>query len=288
LDLKTRSNQRAAQRFRSDVEIVWGDLCRWEDVQAAVRDQEVVVHLAFIIPRLSATGLESESNAVRAHAINVGGTRNLLSAMKAVSTPPKLVFSSSMHVYGKTQDRTPPRTASDPVLPTDHYARHKIACEQMIRASDLRWSVLRLAAAFPLALRLDPGMFDVPLDNRIEFVHTRDVGLALAKASRSEDVWGKTLLIGGGPSCQFYYRDLVQRVLDAIGVGMLPQQAFTSTPFDTDWLDTTESQRLLNYQQRDLDDYIQDMSALMGARRHLIRLFRPIVRRRLLRTSPYL
>ena len=28
-----------------------------------------------------------------------------------------------------------------------------------------------------------------------------------------------------------------------------------STPFCTDWVNTTESQRLLNYQRRDLGDY---------------------------------
>ena len=68
---------------------------------------------------------------------------------------------------------------------------------------------------------------------------------------------------------------------------MLPREAFGSTPFPTDWVDTAESQRLLRYQRRDLGDYIQEMSALLGFRRRLIRLFRPLVRLWLLRKSPY-
>ena len=303
-DLRTKANEKAARRFKGQIEVVWGDLRRPEDVAAAVRDQEVVVHLAFIIPKLSATGIESEARPDWARKVNVGGTRNLLRAMKRTGTsvalprpptdvpvrtdvPARIIFASSLHVYGRTQDLQPPRTASDPVQPIEHYAHHKIACERMIKASGLEWTILRFGAVLPLAIKLDRGMFDVPLDNRMEFVHTRDVGLAIANAVSSQDVWGKTLLIGGGPRCQYTYREIVERILDGIGVGALPEEAFGSTPFCTDWLDTAESQRLLQYQQRDLGDYVQDMAGLLGYRRHLARIFRPLVRLWLLKRSPY-
>ena len=287
LDLKTRANKRAARRFRGQVEVAWGDLRRPEDVAAAVHGQDVVIHLAFIIPKLSATGIESEKRPDWAREINVAGTRNLLDAMKLLPNPPRVIFTSSCHVYGRTQHQHPPRTVSDPVCPVEHYTRHKIECEHMVRASGLEWAIFRLGATLPLTMKLDPGMFDVPMDNRLEFVHTRDVGLALANAVSSEDVWGKLLLIGGGPDCQYYYRGVAWRILDAMGVGMLPEEAFGSTPFCVDWLDTAESQRMLNYQQRDIEDYIQDMVALLGYRRHVIRLFRPLVRHWLLKKSPY-
>lgn len=286
-DLKTKANQKAARRFGGRIEAVWGDLRRPEDIAAAVQDQDVVVHLAFIIPKLSATGVESEARPDWAQEVNVGGTRNLLNALKALPRPPRIIFTSSYHVYGRTHDQQPPRTVSDPVQPIEHYAHHKVACEWMVRASGLEWTIFRLAATLPLAMHMDPGMFDVPLDNRMEFVHTRDVGLAIANAVGSEDVWGKILLIGGGPRCQYTYREIAQRVLDGLGVGMLPEEAFGSTPFPTDWVDTVESQRLLDYQRRDLGDYVQDMVALLGYRRQLIRVFRPLARHWLLSKSPY-
>lgn len=286
-DLKTRSGEKVAHRFEQKIKVVWGDLRHPKDIAAAVRDQEIVVHLAFIIPKLSATGVESETRPDWAREINVGGTRNLIEAMKALPKPPKIIFTSTYHVYGRTQDQPPPRTISDPVQPIEHYAHHKVECEQMVQTSGLEWAILRLAAALPFSIKLDPGMFDVPLDNRMEFVHTRDVGLAIANAVSSRDVWGKILLIGGGARCQYYYGEIAERILDAVGVGMLPKEAFGSTPFPTDWVDTRESQSLLHYQQRDLGDYVQEMCALLGFRRHLIRLFRPIVRRWLLKKSPY-
>jgi len=286
-DLKTKANEKAVRRFGDQIEVVWGDLRRPEDVAAAVRDQEVVVHLAFIIPKLSATGVESEARPAWAREINVGGTQNLLNAMKALPKPPRIIFTSSCHVYGRTQDQPPPRTVSDPLQPTEHYTYHKIECERMVRASGLEWIIFRLAATLPLTMKLDAGMFDVPLDNRIEFVHTRDVGLAIANGVSSEDVWGKILLVGGGFRCWHYYREVAERILNAMGVGKLPEEVFDSMPFAVDWLDTTESQRLLKYQRHDLGDYIREMVAQLGYRRYLIRMFRPIVRWWLLRKSPY-
>jgi len=290
-DLKTRANERTARRFtkrfQKRVEVMWGDLRCPEDIAAAVHGQEVVVHLAFIIPKMSATGIESEARPDWAREVNVGGTQNLINAMKALARPPKIIFASSYHIYGRTQDQLPPRTVSDPLHPIEHYSRHKVECEHRVKASGLEWTILRLSATLPLALKLDPGMFDVPLDNRMEYVHTRDVGLAMANAVSSEDVWGKILLIGGGPRCQYYYREIAQRILNAVGVGMLPEEAFSSTPFCTDWVDTTESQRLLNYQRHDLEDYIREMVTMLGYRRYFIRAFRPIVRYHLLKKSPY-
>jgi UDP-glucose 4-epimerase len=287
-DLRTPANERAARRFDGQITVVWGDLRRPEDVAAAVEGQDLVLHLAFIIPKMSTTGVESEDQPDLARAVNVGGTRNLLDAIRAQPRPPRLIFASSYHVFGRTQDQPPPRKVSDPVDPVEHYSRHKVECEEMVRASGLEWAILRLSATLPLAIQLDKGMFDVPLDNRIEFSHTLDVGLAFANAVSSEEIWGKILLIGGGPGCQLIYREIVQQVLEATGAGMLPKEAFGSTPFCTDWVDTTESQALLQYQTRTFDDYVRDMVKLLGFRRHLIRLFRPIVRRWLLRRSPYL
>ncbi|MHB1294089.1 MAG: NAD-dependent epimerase/dehydratase family protein [Anaerolineae bacterium] len=286
-DLPTPQNQRSARRYQSRIEAVWGDLRRPDEVAAAVAEQDVVVHLGFIIPKLSITGMESESHPDLAWAVNVGGTHNLLDAMRAQPVRPRIVFASSYHVYGPPTGRDALRTAQDPVNPIEHYARHKVACEWLIKASGLEWTILRFAATLPLSLRLDPYMFQIPLDNRMEFTHTLDVGVAVANAVSSDQVWGRTLLIGGGDRCQLYYGEIVRQVLDATGVGMLPAQAFGRQPFATDWVDSSEAESILHYQSRTLQDYAHEMAGLMGIRRHLLRLVRPIVRYSLLRRSPY-
>jgi len=286
-DLPTKRNLRLARRYAGRVETVWGDLRNPEAVARAVAGQEVVAHLAFIIPKLSVTGVESEKAPDLAEAVNIGGTQHLLAALRAQAQPPRLIFTSSVHVFGPPRLTQPCVTAQDSVNPQEHYSRHKVRCEALVRESGLTWTILRFGATLPLDLKLDPGMFDVPLDNRIEFLHTRDAGLAVANAVTCPDVWGQVWLIAGGPRCQFLYGELVRRILEALGIGMLPAAAFGQTPFCTDWMDTAPGEALLHYQRHTLDDYIQDMLVLLGPRRLALRLFRPLVRASLLRRSPY-
>jgi nucleoside-diphosphate-sugar epimerase len=286
-DVNTPANKKTAKKFVGEVEIFWGDLRNPDDLAAAVRNKDVVIHLAYVIPYLSVTGTKSEDRPDWAREINVGGSRNLINAILAQPEPPRLIFTSSLHVFGRTQDQLPPRRATDAVEPVEHYAQHKIETERMIRTSRLVWCIFRLGAALPIRLIIDRGMFEVPLDNRIEFVHSRDVAFALANALENEDVWGKTLLIGGGSECQFYYSELISQILYAAGLGDFPQKAFASIQYSTDWLDIEESQRLLNYQRHTLKDYIQELTSLLGNWRHVIRLFRPLARMWLLKQSPY-
>ncbi len=287
-DVPTKRNQQIAKRWRQrPVEIQWGDLREIEDVRRAVADRDVVIHLAFVLPTLSATGVSAEDEPAWAHEINVGGSHNLIRAMEEQSPKPKLLFTSSLHVFGQTQHLPPPRRVTDIVAPAEHYSRHKMEVERMVHESGLSWAIFRLGAALPVQAIFDPAIFDVPLDNRIEFVHRLDVARAIANALETDEVWGKLWLIGGGPRNRYIYRDMAAKILDALGVGMLPDAAFTQTPYPTDWLDTDESQRVLQFQQLTLDDYVADLQKEVGWRRMFVKLFRPLVRVWLLSKSPY-
>lgn len=277
-DVPTRRNRRLARQYGDRIEMAWGDIRKEEHVRRAMEGCEMVVHLAFVIPTLSATGRGSEQAPAWARSINIGGTRTLLRVARAQSPSPRIIFTSSLHIYGKTQNRTPPRRVDETPEPIEYYAYHKVACEKLVRRSGLRWAIFRLGAALPVRLVLDTAMFDVPLDNRIEFVHTRDVGVAIANGVESQEIWGKTWLIGGGSRCQLYQRQLVEEILDAVGVGMLPEDAFTREPYPVDWLDTRDSQRVLRFQRRTLRDYTRELRQRLGFRRALIRLFAPLIR----------
>lgn len=287
-DLPTRAHRRAARNVRGPIEAVWGDMRDPGAIAAAVEDRDAVVHLAFIIPHLSDTGINSEEKPDLAYQVNVGGTRRLIEAMQACSPTPRLIFTSSLHIYGPTQHLKPPRRVSDKPNPTEHYARHKVECERLVNASSLSWSIYRLGAALPVRLILDMGIFEVPLSNRIEIVHPRDVARAIANGLAGRDIWGKILHISGGPACQHIYREVAMKVLHAAGVGMLPDHAFNMEPFSIDWLDTTSSQALLDFQRHTLQDYLVDVRAKVGAARPIIRLIAPLLRRYMVNQSPYM
>jgi short-subunit dehydrogenase len=282
-DLPTKANIKSAKRFKNKIKICWGDIRLRRDIAAALLGQDVVIHLAAIIPP------DSERNPERAEEVNIGGTHNLLEAAKGRANPPKLIFSSSVSVFGCKFDCPPPRTVEDSLEPSDNYSRHKIVCEEMIKSSGIRWAILRFPAVPSLrSMGIDPIMFEISLSTRIEFLHPKDAGLALANAVSSDDVWGKILLMGGGKEAQFEYCDYVGRTLESVGIGRLPSEAFGCRPFYTDWMDTSESQRILQYQHHTFDDYLLEFKANLGLKGHFIPLVRPLIRRSLLRRSPYM
>ncbi len=282
-DLRTRANMKRARSFAGRVRFEWGDLRQAAEVAAAVRGQQVVAHTAFILPPAS------DERPDLALAVNVGGTRSLIAAMKEQAPPPRIIFISSFSVYGRCQEGGPPRTAADPVQPMDNYNRHKVECEAMVRESGLDWTILRLGVVPPKSLGgFTPKMFDTPPGQRTEFVHPDDVGLAVANAAASSEVWGRILLIGGGQGSQLHFRDFAGGLMEAMGIGRLPDSAFAADACAfSDWMDTAESQRLLKYQRHSFQDFTGEIAASLGPLRLAFRLLSPLIRWWMLRQSPY-
>lgn len=261
-------------------DVVRGDVRDPDTLTAAMTGVDTVVHLAAIIP----PGTQERPDEARE--VNVTGTANVVAACRAAGA--RLLFVSSFDVHGHTLHKPPPRHVDDPVEATDDYTAHKIEGERLVRESGLPWCVFRFADVPVLGIRpAHPIMFEIGLDNRIEAMHADDAALAVANALRTPSVWGRVLFVGGGPSCQLTYREYLARLMAAMGVAMLPDKAFSKNVYVTDWLDTEESQRLLDYQRHDFDDIAAAIAACLGWRRFLVPLVRPLVRRSMLRLSPY-
>ena len=277
----------AVRMRQRGVQIRWGDVRRPNDVASAVRGQQAVIHLAAILPP------RSEIDPDRAYSVTVTGTRNVVNAIRAETSRPRLIYVSSLAVFGRTNDRPPPRRATDPVQPFDHYTRQKAEAESVVRASEVAWSIFRLGVVVPIGRMVrDPllmrEMFEIPLAQRIECVHAKDVARALTNGVSCDAVLGRTLLIGGGQRCQVLYRDFIQKPFEELGIGALPARAFSSVPYHTDWLDTSESERLLRYQRHTFEDFVRETRRSIGPARVAIQLLRPLVRWAVLRQSPYL
>jgi nucleoside-diphosphate-sugar epimerase len=281
-DLPTPANRRVARSRAFGAQVVWGDVTDAAQVAEAVDGVDVVIHLAAVIPPLA------DEQPELARRINVGGTGNVIAACSAQAKPPRLLFTSTLDVHGVTLDKPPPRRVDDPMVATNPYTEHKIECEGMVRASGLEWAIFRFADIPVLGLRkAHPIMFDIGLDNRIEALHADDAAFAVAGALETPQVWGRVMFVGGGASCQLTYGEYLTRLLAAMGLKMLPREAFSAEPYCTDWLDTSQSQALLGYQRHDFDSIANAIAASLGWRRHFVPVAGTLARAAILRMSPY-
>jgi nucleoside-diphosphate-sugar epimerase len=286
-DLESARARSLAARFDGRAHFIWGDITNPESLRHALDGVDAVIHLAAIIPPYSDKAPEL------ARRVNLDATCDLIAQMEASATAKRLVFASSQGIFGDVQDREPPLRVDTPVSPTDEYGRHKVDCEQTIRRSGLRWTILRLSAVTPLHLQAqDPSiMFEISPDARFEFLHPADAGTALARAVACEESIGRILNIAGGETCRMTYYDFVTALMGAMGIGRLPIDAFVRTQpprYYGDWVDTQESQALLQYQQRGLDAQLEDMKKDFGVKRHLVRLVRPLATWFVTRSSAHL
>ncbi|MHA2037154.1 MAG: NAD-dependent epimerase/dehydratase family protein [Promethearchaeota archaeon] len=288
-DIINSKTKKIHRRLKKKVhfETCWGDITNSEDVNNVLKNQECIIHLAGIIPPLS------EKNPTLAYKVNVGGSKNLIEAAKMQENPPRFIFTSSFVVYGPKMNYDPPVCPDDPLNPTDNYSHHKVEIEKLVRESGLPWLILRLGAVAPLSipLNLDPIIYEVPLDQRIEIVYIKDVATALTNAVTTE-ITNKIFLIGGGKACQIYQRTYARKMFEIMGISMLPETAFKipqndSDWFYTDWMDTEESERILHYQKKNFEDYIEKLRDIYSTRRALAHLVSPIIEKFLVGKSPY-
>jgi nucleoside-diphosphate-sugar epimerase len=288
-DIKNSKTKKTKKKLYKKLkfETFWGDITNLKDVSKAIKNQDCIIHLAAIIPPLS------EINPELAYKVNVGGTQNLIKAARSRKTPPKLIVASSIAVYGPKMDCKPPRCVDETLNCTDNYSYHKVEIEKMVKESELPWLILRLGAVASLdfPLTIDPIIYEVPLEQRIEIVYVKDVATAFVNAI-DIDITNKIFLIGGGKSCQIYQRTYAEKMFQVMGITMPPDSAFKipkkdSDWFYTDWMNTEESEKVLHYQKMSFENYIEKLRNRYSKRRTFAHLVSPLIGYILLGKSPY-
>ncbi len=291
MELDSKKTRKYAEQYGNSIEVLWGNLLDPTSLHKAVMDVDVIVHLAGILPPLT------EENKELCFKVNVGGTRNLLDAIKTRANPPPIVFASSASVMGPTQSRTPPISAYEPTNPTTNYTHSKVQVEQDLKNSGLSYCICRFGAVLSTQKSADTSLiknaFDIPLDARVEMILDLDVAVAIANAvelmGKGDVLNGKILNIAGGKANGFqrYGRDLTQAIFEVMGIGKLDEKRFTTNEYFIDWLDTEESQRLLKYQNHTYQQMLDLSIKPYKKFRPLIKLFSPFIRWFLERQSPY-
>ncbi|MCV7255587.1 NAD(P)-dependent oxidoreductase [Mycolicibacterium fluoranthenivorans] len=296
-DLDTPGNQKAAAALPVGVTVRWADLTDPSAVGALVADiaPSAIIHLAAVIPPFiyQRRGL--------AEKVNVGATASLVAAAEKLPTPARFVLASSIAVYGSRNPHTVSGvlTADTPVNPADIYGDHKVKAEALVRSSALDWVILRLGGVLTVNpgsyMKMDNFYFEgmLPTDGRLQTVDVRDVARAFAAATTADAV-GETLLIGGDDNThRLPQGDVAPAMAAALGlVGGLPT-GLKGDPhddagwFNTDWMDTTRSQEVLDFQRHSWPQMLIETAENAGIKRPLLRLVAPLAKQVLQRRTAY-
>jgi len=243
------------------VDLVVGDIRDPERVASAVRDVEVVYHLA-ALPSVA----RSLADPIATHEVNAGGTLAVLMAAREAGAR-RLVYASSSSVYGDTP--TLPKHEEMPVAPLSPYAASKLAGEAYARAFarslGLETVALRFfnvfgprqdpaseyAAVIPrFVARLlagePPVVFGDGTQSR-DFTYVANVVQACVLAGEAgPDASGEAMNVGVGDRTTLL--ELIQLLSDLLGTGIPPSFAEPRPGDVHDSLaDISKAERLIGY-----------------------------------------
>jgi nucleoside-diphosphate-sugar epimerase len=229
-----------------------GDILDPASLKSALSGADLVYHLAAILPPAS------ELNRERTFRINVDGTRVLLDTCAAMASPPDIIFTSSVHVYGDTSASVKPIGPEDPPNPDDWYAESKVAAEEVLFSTPLNFINLRISGVVIPAFLDPPEPWAFQENQRIELICLKDLSHAMAALPGKSEAFGQTLILAGGKTWQVTGKEYVMRWARIMDIPMA-EMHFLDHPGWFNWYDTAESQRLLNYQNTSLDDFFHEL-----------------------------
>ena len=217
-----------------DVEWVWGDIRRLEDVQRAVDGVDAVVHFAAMtLPS------HCEEEWEYCWDTNYHGTLNVIEAIQASSRQPKLVFASSVAVYGYPPADGQPFDEDAPLPSICTYGATKIASELAIRRSGVDFTILRIASVMDFGApemllcalpffqdRLRKEMMLKNPDSPAHFVSVHDVNTATLNSLTHPDTDGEVFNVAGPDDCRSTFKELQDEMAMAFG---------GHASVDTDW-----------------------------------------------------
>src|SRR6056297_1936481 len=183
-ELKNSKNWWTALKYKKKGQIQWGNIVNYKDVKKFVKDMDAIVHLAAIIPPLA------DNKPKLAKAVNVMGTKNVVKSIEHLPKRkrPKLLYTSSIAIYGDRR-QNPNICTEDVPCPNEEYGWQKLKAEKIVKDSKLDWTVFRLSYITALdALKMNPLMFEMPLDTKLEICDPNDVALAIANGLERDDL----------------------------------------------------------------------------------------------------
>ena len=239
-----------------NVEVYKGDITDPKSVSKAAEGISGVLHLAAILPP------NSEKNKEFTFKVNVDGTNNIVEAIKDSSPDATIVFTSSISTYGDTSAEGDPITIEQSQNAIDVYAESKIAGEKLLKESGANFVILRIASIAVPEFLEPPEPWPFTSEQRVEMIHRDDVADAIKNSVYSKEAIGKIFNIAGGDSWRLRGKNYVEDFFQVMGAPVEMAVYRDSTGWN-DWYDTTESQRILSYQNRSYSYYGDQMKEII-------------------------
>lgn len=213
LDLKTARNYKRLRKYRKRINIVYGDVNDSVIIDALVKDHDVVLHLAGVLPPFA----DIREDLCRI--VDYEGTKNIVDAISNYNPKCYFLYPSTTTIYGNNGNTSTVTTKEKINIDfEDYYSKVKYETEMLIIKNLKQYTIFRIPAVM-CNLKKECLMYNIPLNQNIELISSFDVGYAITTAINYQKELNKQIYnLSGGEKCRVKYRDFLIKVLSTYGV----------------------------------------------------------------------
>lgn len=209
LDLRNKSNYKKLKKYRRRINIIYGDINDKVLIEALVKDQDYIIHLASVLPPIADIKKGLSEN------IEYLGTENIIKAINFYNPECFLIYASSTTIYGDI-DKANVKTKSN-LTEIDYYSNTKLKTEELIKKKIKNYTIIRI----PLVL-CNPSsnafIYNVKKNSIVEAITDNDAAYLFASSLNHLDKLNKNIWnAGGGESLTASYREILANVLEIYG-----------------------------------------------------------------------
>ena len=257
LDLKTKNAYKRLRSFRKRLDIVYGDINDVSLIDSLVKETDVVIHLAGIIPPLA--NIRDDL----CERMDYGGTKLISDSIKKYNPNCQLIYASSTSVYGFKEKYEDLNVSTKCELDDfDSYSKTKLKCEDYIKDNVKNYTIFRVAYVLGDPKK-DAIIYTVNPNSYIETISAEDAGYAFVCAiDKFKELNGKIFNLSGGEKFRTKYKDYLIKIFKTYGlslkyffVWLLAEKNY----FGGFYPDGDKLEEILNFRSKNLDVYYESL-----------------------------
>lgn len=271
IDLKNKRSIQKLKRYKKRINLVYGDVTDRTLVENLVKDQDIVIHLAGVLPPLGSIKKDL------AQIIDFGSTENITRAISYYNPKCHLFYASSTSLYCGRKDVSVKSNIS--LNKDDYYNIAKLDSENLIKEKLKNYTIYRL----PLVLG-DLISDDMPLNGKlsedIEYITKEDAAYAFVKGINKKDEINKKIFnVTSGND--LLYKNLIIKYLETIGFSwhFVVNRLFAEKDFyNASCKDNDALNDIIDYRTDNLDNYYKRLNKNANRRHISITVAKPLVK----------
>lgn len=250
LDLRNKSNYKKLKKYRRRINIIYGDINDKVLIEALVKDQDYIIHLASVLPPIADIKKGLSEN------IEYLGTENIIKAINFYNPECFLVYASSTTIYGETSKasiKTKPN-----ITEIDYYSNTKLKTEELIKKKIKNYTIIRL----PLVLcnpKSGAFMYNIKKNSVVEAITDNDAAYLFANTLNYTDKLNQKIWnAGGGEPLTATYREILSKVLSIYGFSfkyLLTRMFIDKNFYVSIYEDSDKLNEIIDYRSDSLSSY---------------------------------